>query len=84
MAGVIALAGCASTTPVMLLGGGEATVTAQTHWMSGGAAGAQARVTESAHAYCAAQGKTVQPGDLTRSINQYHGLYDFSLRFRCI
>jgi hypothetical protein len=84
MACMISLAGCASTTPVMPLGSGEATVTAQTDWMSGGAAGAQARVTESAQAHCAAQGKAVQPGELLRNIDQYRGLYDFSLRFRCV
>lgn len=80
----LAVSACASTTPVLPLGGGEFTVTAQTDWMSGGAAAAQTRVTEQATAFCAGQGKQVQPGDLTRNINQYHGLYDFSLRFRCV
>lgn len=80
----LALAGCASTTPALPLGGGEFSVTAQTDWMSGGAASAQTRVVERATEHCAGQGKQVQPGELLRNINQYHGLYDFSLRFRCV
>ena len=79
----LAVVGCASTTPVLPLGGGEFSVTAQTDWMSGGAAAAQTRVANQATEYCAAQGKQVQPGDLSRNIDQYRGLYDFSLRFRC-
>lgn len=78
------VAGCAATTPVLPLGGDEFTVTAQTDWMSGGAASAQSRVVERATEHCAARGKQVQPGDLTRNIDQYRGLYDFSLRFRCV
>ena len=80
----LVLAGCASTTPVLPLGSGEFAVTAQTDWMSGGAASAQSRVVDQATAYCSQQGKAVQPGELTRSIDQYRGLYDFSLRFRCV
>lgn len=78
-----ALAACASTTPVLPLGGGEYTVTAQTDWMSGGAASAQTNVVDRAAAHCAAQGQEVAPGDIARSVDQYRGLYDFTLRFRC-
>ena len=80
---LLALAGCAATTPVLPLGGGDFTVTAQTDWMSGAATSAQTRVVDSATAFCASRGQQVQPGELTRSIDQYRGLYDFSLRFRC-
>lgn len=79
----LALSACASTTPALPLGGGEYTVTAQTDWMSGGAAAAQTRVTDRANEHCGAQGKQVVPGPLARSVDQYRGLYDFTLRFRC-
>lgn len=80
----LGLGACASTTPVLPLGGGEYTVTAQTDYMSGGAAGAQRRVVNRAESYCVGQGKTVQAGDVQRNINQARGYYDFSLRFRCV
>lgn len=83
LAAGLVLAGCASTTPVLPLGSGEYSVTAQTDWMSGGAASAQTRVVDQATAYCAGQGKSVHPGELRRGIDQYRGLYDFSFRFRC-
>ncbi len=79
----LALAGCAATTPVLPLGGDEFTVTAQTDWMSGAATTAQTRVVDSATAFCASRGQQVQPGELSRNVDQYRGLYDFSLRFRC-
>jgi hypothetical protein len=88
---VLALAGCATASPVMDLGDGTYTISAQAAPARGGATGATTYAFEKAQAYCApAQPVLVhaKERDLpTGYINPYGGgMYNAgatTMRFRC-